>query len=97
VPVTRLYDRGTTLTPSDVLAAHLPQPFIALNPADAEAQKAADGMRVNLGVNGVSVPVTVRVDENVPAGFALVPRSLGIPLAEPAEITIQVAEVTAAS
>jgi NADH-quinone oxidoreductase subunit G len=96
VPVTRLYDRGTTLTPSDVLAAHLPQPFIALNPADAEAQKAADGMRVNLGVNGVSVPVTVRVDENVPARFALVPRSLGIPLAEPAEITIQVAEVTAA-
>ena len=96
VPVTRLYDRGTTLTSSAVLAGHLPEPFIALNPADAEAQKAADGMRVNLGVNGVSAPAVVRVDETVPAGFALVPRSLGIPLTEPTEITIQVAEVAQA-
>ena len=96
VPVTRLYDRGTTLTPSEVLAARLPEPFIVMNPADAEAQKTADGMRVNAAVNGVSAPVVVRVDENVPAGFVLVPRSMGVPLDGPAEITIQVAEVVQA-
>ena len=96
VPVTRLYDRGATLTPSNVLEPRLSHPFVALNPSDAEAQRAADGMKVNVGVNGASAPVTVRVDETVPAGFALLPRSMGIPLDGPTEVIIQLVEVVQA-
>ena len=92
VPVTSLYDRGTTLVPSAVLDPRIPKPFLALNPADAEQQKATDGMTVSASVNGSSSTVIVWVDENVPPGFALVPRSMGISIQGPAAIEIRVAE-----
>jgi len=91
LPVTRLYDLGTMLVPSEILRPRLTKPFIALNPADAEDQKATDGMTVNISVKGVSAPAVVKVDENVPAGFALVPRSCGLGIDKPTKIEIQVA------
>ena len=91
VPVTSLYDLGTTVSPSTVLHPRIPQPFIALNPKDAEAQKATDGMTVNISVNGAAATVVVRVSEQVPAGYALVPRSMGISITEPAAVEIKVA------
>jgi NADH-quinone oxidoreductase subunit G len=96
VPVTSLYDRGTTVQPSKVLDPRIPQPFITLNPKDAEAQKATDGMTVNINVRGTATNVIVRVDESVPGGFALVPRSMGVSLESPAVIEIQVAETAVA-
>ena len=93
VPITSLYDHGTTVVPSEVLHPRIPQPFIMLNPADADKQMAADGMTVDIIVNGASATVIVRVDEGIPAGFALVPRSMGISLDGPAAVEkIQVAE-----
>ena len=92
VPVTSLYDHGTTLVPSEVLDPRIPMPFLALNPADADKQKATDGMTVSVRVNAASATVVVKVDENVPAGFALVPRSMGISIQGPAPIEIRVAE-----
>jgi NADH-quinone oxidoreductase subunit G len=96
VPVTKLLDHGAMVTPSKVLQPRLVQPFIVLNPADADAQKATGGMTVNIGMNGTSGTAVVIVDEDVPAGFALVPRSCGIPVIEPTKISIQIA-VTAAA
>jgi len=87
-----LYDHGTLVIPSKILHPHLTEPFIGLNPVDAETQKAADGMTVNVGVNGSSAPAVVKIDANIPAGFALVPRSCGIPVVEPTEISIRIAE-----
>ncbi len=96
VPVTKLLDHGAMVTPSEVLHPRLVQPFIVLNPADADTQKATDGMTVNVGVNGTAGTAVVVVDENIPAGFALVPRSCGIPVTEPTEIRIGIAEATKA-
>jgi len=96
VPITTLYDRGTMVVPSKILHAHLPDPYIILNSADAETQMATEGMTVNVSVGEVSAPVVVKIDEDVPAGFALVPRSFGIPVTKPIEITIQVAKIVAA-
>jgi NADH-quinone oxidoreductase subunit G len=93
VPVTSLYDRGTTVVPSTVLHPRIPHPFIVLNPKDAEAQKATDGMTVSVSVNGASATVMVQVDENIPAGFALLPRSMGISIVEPVAVEIKVAVV----
>lgn len=90
VPVTKLYDHGTMVIPTELLHPRLVEPFIALNPADADAQKAADGMTVNLSLDGSFAPAVVVVDENVPAGFALVPRSCGIGINKPTEIEIKV-------
>ena len=92
VPVTRLYDRGQMLLPSDVLHPRLPEPYIAVNPEDAKKHKVTDGMTVNLSVNGATATALVKVDKNAPAGFALIPRSMGIAINEPAAIEIQVAE-----
>jgi len=92
VPVTTLYDRGTSLVPSLVLESRTPVPFLVLNPADADQQKATDGMTVSIRVNDASATVVVKVDENIPAGFALVPRSMGISIERPSLIEIRVAE-----
>ena len=91
VPVTSLYDLGTTIVPSKVLHPRIPQPFIALNPADAEAQKATDGMTVQIDIDGATAAVEVRVDENVPVGFGLVPRSMGVAISRPTGVRIHVA------
>ncbi|MBN1668707.1 MAG: molybdopterin-dependent oxidoreductase, partial [Anaerolineales bacterium] len=92
VPITRLYDHGSMVLPSKVLHPRLVEPYIAINPRDAEVQKAADGMLVSVNLAGVEATVTVRVDEHVPAGIALIPRSVGVPIEAPIAIAIQIAE-----
>jgi NADH-quinone oxidoreductase subunit G len=96
VPVTRLYDHGSMVLPSKVLHPRLVEPYIALNPRDAEAQKAADGMLVSVNLAGAEATVTVRIDEHVPAGIALIPRSVGVPIEAPVAIAIQIAEAITA-
>jgi hypothetical protein len=49
-------------------------------------------MTVSVTVNGASTTVVVVIDKNIPAGFALLPRSMGISIAEPSIIEIRVAE-----
>ena len=93
VPVTSLYDYGTTVLPSKVLHPRTPEPFLLINPVDASKQKTTDGMTVDIVVNGVSKTVVIKVDKGIPAGFALVPRSMGISIDGPAAVEkIQVAE-----
>jgi len=92
IPVTKLYDQGVMMRSTKILEKRLTEPFIAMNPIDAQKQKTADGMTVTVSVNGVSAPAVVKTDETVPAGYVLVPRSLGIPVVEPAKIIIRIAE-----
>jgi hypothetical protein len=47
-------------------------------------------------VNGTSVALVVKFDRYVPAGFALIPRSMGMDLDGPVGIKIQIAENVAA-
>jgi len=92
VPVTKLYDHSVMLLPSKLLESHLTKPFIAMNPTDAEAQRTTEEMTVKVNVNSTSALAVVLIDETVPAGFALVPRSSGIPVTAPAAIEIRIAE-----
>ena len=92
VPVTRLYDRGQMLFPSKVLHPRLPDTYVVLNPADAERLKAASGMTVQVSLNGTTATAAISLDETVPPGFMLVPRSMGIPIYGPVPVEIQVAE-----
>jgi NADH-quinone oxidoreductase subunit G len=97
VPVTRLFDQGQTLIHSRLLAvARIPEAHVVLNPADA-AQQNLDGQSSVLldwpGDSGLdaSQPVLVRLDENVPQGIVLVPRSLGIELDGPRAVRLRLA------
>ena len=69
---------------------------LVFNPADAEAQKATEGMTVNLSLGNATAPAVVIIDPQVQPGFAWVPRSCGLPLVEPAPIEMHIAEAVAA-
>ncbi len=89
VPVTRLYDRGTTVTPSAVLHPRLPQPFIVLSVGDADKLKITAGQSVKATLNGVTVSVEARIDNSLASGVVLAPRSLGLPLDGPCEVAVK--------
>jgi NADH-quinone oxidoreductase subunit G len=92
VPVTRLYDRGATLLPSQLLHQRLPDPYVVLNPADAGRLGIAAGSPVQVRLPGSAALVAARVDETVPPGVVLVPRSFGLHLPGPAAVEVQAAE-----
>ena len=92
VPVTVLYDRGTTLLPSKLLHPRMPAPYVCMNPEDAQKMKLKPGDSVEVAAGNGRVLVTARVDETVPQGVVLAPRSMGIPLNGPALLTIRAAE-----
>lgn len=92
VPVTVLYDRGTTLLPSELLHPRMPAPYIRLHSEDARKLKIKQGDSVEVSVGNGRVLVSARVDETIPQGVVLAPRSMGIPLNGPAILTIRAAE-----
>ncbi len=87
VPVTRLYDRGTTIAHTQLLHARTPAPFVALRPGELQASD-GDSLQVTLG--GQTFTVTLRLDEALPAGVVMVPRSLGLPLRGPQAVELKV-------
>ncbi len=90
VPVTRLYDRGRTLTPTAFLRARLAEPHVLVHPEVAAGLDVSEGTTVHIHLDGSSTAVTVRLDETLPAGVVLVPRSLGMPIAGPMPVEIKV-------
>jgi NADH-quinone oxidoreductase subunit G len=79
VPVTRLYDRGITVTTSKLLRAHIGTAAVLLHPDTAKKLNVAAGELVD--VNGFQAEV--RLDTTVPASVALLPRSMGFPINAP--------------
>ncbi|HSQ40386.1 MAG TPA: molybdopterin-dependent oxidoreductase, partial [Anaerolineales bacterium] len=89
VPVTRLYDQGTTVLPAELLAERIGEPSVTLNPATARELGAEAGELVKLAFNGTQAEVRVRTDEAVPTGVALVPRSFGLAVREPVVVSVK--------
>jgi NADH-quinone oxidoreductase subunit G len=84
VPVNKLYDRGTTVMMSaDLLRDRIGGPVIALHPDAAKNLGVEAGQWVNISFNGVSGDATVKLDDTISVGVALVPRSMGIAIREP--------------
>lgn len=92
VPITILYDRGSTVMPSELLHQRIPPAHIALHPDDVQRLNIPEGAQVQFSVDGTPVETKLRVSEQVPPGVALVPRSLGIPLNSPVAIDIKVVD-----
>jgi NADH-quinone oxidoreductase subunit G len=97
VPITRLYDRGTTLLPSEMLHARLPEPYVVLNPSDAERYKIQAGMALQIipaegSEAGLPLRATARLDGAIPERALLVPRSIGLPVFAPKVVTVRIAE-----
>jgi NADH-quinone oxidoreductase subunit G len=87
-PYTRLLDKGVTVTTSPLLSGRLGKADLRIHPVTAKKLLLADDMHVMLPVDGAAYPVRIVLDEKVPEGTALIPRSVGVPIHEP-----QVAQV----
>jgi NADH-quinone oxidoreductase subunit G len=90
VPITILYDHGQTIYHSQLLHQRIPPAHIALHPDDAQRLNIPDGTLVHFALDGVPVEARFQINEKVPPGVALVPRSLGMPISAPVPIDIQV-------
>jgi NADH-quinone oxidoreductase subunit G len=96
VPVTRLYDRGQTVMPSKLIHQRIPQPYLALHPKEAARLNLAQGDTAEIILNGIATFVLLRMDEGLPDGVALVPRSLGVPISKPSPGELRAVEKVAA-
>lgn len=92
VPITRLYDQGITVQTSNLLNQRIVPTTIVISPHDANDFNAVDGDQVKLSFPGLEVSATLAIDETVPQGVVLVPRSAGIPMDDPTKVEITVAE-----
>ena len=93
VPITRLYDHGTTLVTSDLLKQRIPGAFVVLNPSDADRMRIPDGAALRISPQGGSpAVVTVKLDSSVPERILLAPRSFGLSIVEPIGIEVLLAE-----
>jgi anaerobic selenocysteine-containing dehydrogenase len=78
VPVSVLYDRGTTFAHSLLMHPRVPLPYVEINSADAAKLGVSDGEEVTLNVNGAVLNVAARVDGRAPEGAVLLPQNLGV-------------------
>jgi len=91
VPITRLYDRGTTVMQSaNLLRDWIGGPTVFLHPEAAQNLGVEAGQLVNVSFNGTGGDVTVKLDETIPVGVALIPRSMGIAIDKPVPASLNV-------
>ncbi|MFL7869986.1 MAG: molybdopterin oxidoreductase family protein, partial [Anaerolineales bacterium] len=88
VPVTRLYDRGATVAPAELLTGRIGQATIALHPDAAKKLGVEAGVKVKVSFDGVKGEAVVKIDETISAGVALIPRSMGLAIREPVAIKV---------
>jgi NADH-quinone oxidoreductase subunit G len=82
VPITILYDHGQLIDHSQVLHGRIPPAYITVHPHVAQRLEILDGASIQFEVNETLVKAILHIDDRVPSGVALVPRSLGIPINE---------------
>lgn len=92
VPVSILYDRGQTVLPTTLLNQRIPEPYIVLHPETTADLGFNDGAKVRIEFESYEVEVTARLDETIPVGVVLVPRSMGVPVHEPAAIKLSLVQ-----
>ena len=90
VPVTTLYDRGTTVMKSaNLLRDWIGGPTISVHPDAAQKLGVNGGDLVSVNFNGASAEAVVKLDPTISVGVALIPRSMGLAVNEP--VAVQVA------
>ncbi|MBI2757459.1 MAG: NADH-quinone oxidoreductase subunit NuoG [Chloroflexi bacterium] len=89
VPFTKLYDRGATVASAELLDQRIGEAFVILHPSAAKNLGVEAGERAKLTLDGINEEVVVKIDDTIPAGVVLVPRSMGLPINEPGESSLK--------
>jgi predicted molibdopterin-dependent oxidoreductase YjgC len=88
VPVSILYDRGQTVLPTTLLQQRIPAPFVVIHPETTADLGFSDGTKIMIAIENNQIEVTARLDETIPVGVVLVPRSMGIPINGPVSVAL---------
>ncbi len=83
VPVNKLYDRGVTVNPTQLLDGRVGEAAITLHPSTAKNLGLEAGAQVKITFAGVKAEALLKLDDTISTGVALVPRSMGIAIREP--------------
>ncbi len=70
-----LYDGDTRLAQSDIMRQFVPEPFVEINPADAEALGIADGATVTVASPKGKLRLAAKVSEDIRPGCVFVPQN----------------------
>ncbi len=92
VPVTKLYDQGTTVSPAKLLESHIGPASVVVHPTTGAKLGVENGGEAQVSLNGVEAEVLVKFDQTIAPNVVLVYRSFGIPISEPTVATLAVAE-----
>jgi len=91
-PTTRLYDWGTTLLPSKLLHQRISEPFVVLNPGDANRLHIPLDAQVLVSLaDKPAVIANVQYNASLPERVVLVPRSFGLPINGPTPVEVKLA------
>ncbi|MFB0536830.1 MAG: molybdopterin dinucleotide binding domain-containing protein, partial [Anaerolineae bacterium] len=71
-----LYDRSSPFAQSEIMRQFIPEPFIEINPADAEAVGIADQDAVTVASARDSLELRARVSDDIRPGCVFVPLHL---------------------
>lgn len=94
VPVTKLYDMGSTVVQAVNLKARTGDVRVVLNPVAAQKAGLTDGGWAMLKINSSEIPVKVGLDESVSAHVVLVYRSFGISIPEPTSVELAATQLS---
>lgn len=89
VPVTKLYDRGTTILPSELLHERIGEAKVILHPETAKSLGVEEGQKVSVSFNGVNGEAAVKLTDTISVGVALIPRSMGLAIREPVAVKVK--------
>ncbi|MEE9217263.1 MAG: molybdopterin-dependent oxidoreductase, partial [Anaerolineales bacterium] len=89
VPVTKLYDRGSTLRDSKLLETRIAQLQMTLHPSEIERLGLSDVGEAEIVWDGRVERLKFEASTEVPIGSALVPRGVGLALSEPTTVTVR--------
>ncbi len=83
VPINKLYDRGVTINPAQLLSERVGEATVTLHSSAAKNLGVSAGARVKIRFDGMSGDALVMIDDSISTSVALVPRSMGIAIREP--------------
>ncbi len=89
VPVTRLYDRSTTMQPSNLLGGRIAALQMSIHPSEIERLGLGEVQQVEVSWDGRVERLELALNADVPPGLALVPRRAGLSIAEPIPVDVR--------
>jgi NADH-quinone oxidoreductase subunit G len=89
VPVTRLFDQGTTVTPSDLLMKRAQPVILQLGAKEAERLSLNGSTKLTIKWDGHVEELPVVVNDEIPEGIVLIPRGHGFAVHTPTPCELQ--------